>query len=103
MRYETHTHLNPERVLDEAEKFFGPDGLKMTRSARQAGQIAFFGEGLAWVTVWPPVRPDAGSRVDLDSSQRDAEVLAFRLRLHTLEHETPPPLATGPSPQTGPR
>jgi hypothetical protein len=103
MRYETHTHLKPEQVLDAAEQFFGPAGLKMTRSARQAGQVAFFGDGLAWITVWPPNDEKSGSRVDLDSSQRDADLLRFRAHLHELEHTPAPPLAAGPSPDPGPR
>ena len=103
MRYETHTHMKPDQVLDEAEKFFGPEGLKMTRSARQAGQVAFFGDGLVWVTVWPPNDEKSGSRVDLDSSERDADILRFRQHLHELEHKAAPPLAAGPSPDPGPR
>ena len=46
MRYETHTHLPPERVLDEAAQFFGDAGLKMKQSARQGLQISFYGAGL---------------------------------------------------------
>ncbi|HMA37839.1 MAG TPA: hypothetical protein VKY74_25535 [Chloroflexia bacterium] len=101
MRYETHTHLPPEQVLDEAERFFGDAGLKMKRSARQGLQVAFFGDGLVWVTVWPPNPTKSGSRVDLDSSDRDADILRFRAHLHTLAH--PPPLAAGPAPDPGPR
>ena len=78
MRYETHTHLKPEQVLDEAERFFGEEGLKMKRSARQGGQVSFYGDGLAWITVWPPNDEKSGSRVDLDSSRRDDDVLRFR-------------------------
>ena len=103
MRYETHTHLPPEQVLDEAEKFFGPAGLGMKRSARQGLQVSFFGDGLAWITVWPPNAEKSGSRVDLDSSKRDADILRFRAHLHTLEHRPAAPLAAGPSPDPGPR
>jgi hypothetical protein len=103
MRYETHTHLKPEQVLDEAERFFGDEGLKMKQSARQGLQISFYGDGLAWITVWPPNDEKSGSRVDLDSSRRDAEVLRFRDYLHELEHKPAPPLAAGPSPDPGPR
>ena len=96
MRYDLHVHLPPEQVLDEAAKFFGPDGLKMTQSARQGLQISFFGPGLAWVTCWPPGR-DGAMRVDLDSSERDAEVLAFAARLRHLAGEHPTPSPGGPS------
>jgi hypothetical protein len=96
MRYETHTHLKPEQVLDEAERFFGDDGLKMKRSARQGLQVSFFGPGLAWITVWPANDEKSGSRVDLDSSERDADVLRFRQHLHDLEHKPAPPLAAPP-------
>ena len=85
MRYETHTHLKPEVVLDEAEKFFGPGGLGMTRSARQGLQVSFFGPGLAWVTCWPGNDKKTGHRVDLDSSERDADVRRFREHIKTLE------------------
>jgi hypothetical protein len=92
MRYDLHVHLSPEQVLDEAARFFGADGLKMTQSARQGLQISFFGPGLAWITCWPPGR-DGAMRVDLDSSERDAEVLAFAARLRALagEHGKPAP------------
>jgi hypothetical protein len=103
MRYETHTHLKPEQVLDEAERFFGADGLKMKRSARQGLQISFYGDGLAWITVWPPNNEKSGSRVDLDSSRRDADVLRFRDRLHELEHTPAAPMVAGPSQDPGPR
>lgn len=103
MRYETHTHLKPEQVLDEAERFFGDEGLKMKRSARQGLQVSFYGDGLAWITVWPPNDEKSGSRVDLDSSRRDADVLRFREHLHALEHKPAPPLAAAPSQDPGPR
>ena len=83
MRYDLHVHLKPEQVLDEAARYFGPDGLKMTQSARQGLQISFFGPGLAWVTCWPPGR-DGSTRVDLDSSERDSDVLAFANHIRTL-------------------
>src|SRR5438552_12738081 len=86
MRYDLHVHLPPERILDEAARFFGPDGLKMTQSARQGLQISFFGPGLAWVTCWPPDRQGI-TRVDLDSSERDADVLAFFHHLQRLSRE----------------
>ena len=84
MRYDIHVHLKPEQVLDAAARFFGPDGRKMTQSARQALQISFFGPGLAWVTCWPP---DAKGemRVDIDSSERDADAVAFITLLQDLE------------------
>lgn len=103
MRYETHTHLPAERVLDAAEQFFGAAGLQMKRSARQGGQISFYGPGLVWVTVWPPNQEKRGARVDLDSSERDADILRFRAHLHALEHQPAAPLAAGPSADPGPR
>ncbi|MGI8587166.1 MAG: hypothetical protein ACR2M0_05695 [Chloroflexia bacterium] len=103
MRYETHTHLAPEAVLDEAERFFGQDGLKMQKSARQGLQVSFFGPGLVWITCWPPNADKGGSRVDLDSSKRDADILRFREHLHELEDRPSPPLAAPPSPDPGPR
>jgi hypothetical protein len=88
MRYDLHVHLKPEQVLDEAAQFFGPAGRKMTQSARQGLQISFFGPGLAWVTCWPAGR-DGAVRVDLDSSERDADVLAFADHLRRLTGERP--------------
>ena len=96
MRYDLHVHLTPERVLDEAARFFGPEGRKMTPSARQGLQISFFGPGLAWVTCWPPGR-DGSTRVDLDSSERDADVLAFAAHLRRLAGERPHGPIPGPS------
>ncbi|HUS17452.1 MAG TPA: hypothetical protein VM536_20845 [Chloroflexia bacterium] len=103
MRYETHTHLKPEQVLDEAETFFGDAGLKMKKSARQGNQVSFYGPGLAWITVWPPNNEKSGSRVDLDSSERDADVLRFREHLHSLEHKAGSPMVAPPSGDPGPR
>ena len=103
MRYETHTHLPPERVLDEAAQFFGDAGLKMKQSARQGLQISFYGPGLVWVTVWPPNTAKSGSRVDLDSSERDADILRFRDHLHTLGHQAAPAMIAPPSQDPGPR
>ncbi len=92
MRYDLHVHLPPEQVVEEAAKFFGPEGLKMTQSARQGFQISFFGPGLAWVTCWPAGR-DGAVRVDLDSSERDSDVLAFAAHLRRLtgDHGKPAP------------
>ena len=55
----------------------------LTQSAGQGLQISFFGPGLAWVTCWPPGR-DGSLRVDLDSSERDADVRAFMTHLRQL-------------------
>ena len=85
MRCEPHPHLKPEVVLDEAVKFFAAEGLGMKKSARQGLQVCFFGAGLAWVTVWPPNDEKTGSRVDLDSSEHDADVLRFREHIKALE------------------
>jgi len=103
MRYETHTHLPPERVLDEAAQFFGDAGLKMKQSARQGLQISFYGDGLVWITVWPPNTAKSGSRVDLDSSERDADILRIREQLHTQEHQADPAKVAPPSQDPGPR
>ena len=103
MRYETHTHLKPEQVLDAAAAFFGDAGLKMKQSARQGLQIAFYGDGLAWITCWPANDEKSGARVDLDSSDRDADILRFRDHLHTLEHQPPAPMIAPPSADPGPR
>jgi hypothetical protein len=103
MRYETHTHLKPEAVLDAAESFFGESGLKMKKSARQGLQEPFYGDGLVWITCWPANDEKSGSRVDLDSSQRDTEILRFRQHLHEMEHQTPAPMVAPPSSDPGPR
>ncbi len=78
MRYETHTHMAREKVFEAAQRFFGEEegGLGMKVSAHQGNQIAFFGEGLIWVTVWP-AKPGEKIRVDVDVSDRDAEAKTF--------------------------
>jgi len=103
MHYETHTHLPHERVLDEAAQFFGDAGLKMKQSARQELQISFYGDGLVWITVWPPNTAKSGSRVDLDSSERDTDILRFRDHLHALAHQAAPAIVAPPSQDPGPR
>ena len=78
MRYETHTHMKREDVFEAAKRFFGQaeGGLGMKQSAHQGNQIAFFGDGLIWVTVWPS--PSGKPiRVDVDVSDRDADAKAF--------------------------
>lgn len=78
MRYETHTQLKREAVFEAAKRFFGVEegGLGMKMSAHQGNQIAFFGDGLIWVTVWP-AKPGKPIRVDVDVSDRDADAKAF--------------------------
>ncbi len=78
MRYETHTHMKREEVFQAAKSFFGEGegGLGMKLSAEQGNQIAFFGDGLIWVTVWP-AKPGDPIRVDVDVSEREADAKAF--------------------------
>ncbi len=78
MRYETHTQMKREEVFEAAKRFFGQEegGLGMKLSAHQGNQIAFFGDGLIWVTVWP-ARSGKPIRVDVDVSDRDADAKAF--------------------------
>lgn len=78
MRYETHTPLKREEIFEAAKRFFGQEegGLGMKISAHQGNQIAFFGDGLIWVTVWP-AKPGAQIRVDVDVSAREKDAKAF--------------------------
>lgn len=78
MRYETHTHMKRDDVFEAAKKFFGQEegGLGMKMSAHQGNQIAFFGDGLIWVTVWP-AKSGKPIRVDVDVSDRDNDAKAF--------------------------
>jgi hypothetical protein len=78
MRYETHTELKREAVFEAAKKFFGDaeGGLGMKKSAEQGNQIAFFGDGLIWVTVWP-AKPGEKIRVDVDVSDREKDAKTF--------------------------
>ena len=78
MRYETHTHMKREDVFEAAKKFFGQEegGLGMKISSQQGNQIAFFGDGLVWVTVWPG-KAGKPIRVDVDVSDRDRDAKAF--------------------------
>lgn len=78
MRYETHTHMKRDDVFTAAKTFFGQEqgGLGMKLSAHQGNQIAFFGDGLIWVTVWP-AGPNDKIRVDVDVSERDVDAKRF--------------------------
>lgn len=78
MRYETHTKMKREDVFEAAKRYFGAEdgGLGMKMSAHQGNQIAFFGDGLIWVTVWP-AKAGEPIRVDVDVSDRDADAKAF--------------------------
>jgi len=78
MRHEAHTHMKREAVFEAAKAFFGEadGGLGMKKSAEQGNQIAFYGDGLIWVTVWPSP-PGKKIRVDVDDSDREKEAIAF--------------------------
>ena len=79
MRHETETHLKREEIFAEAKRFFGQEGggLGMKLGAEQGSQIAFFGDGLVWITVWPTKPKQKLTRVDLDVSDRDGDAHAF--------------------------
>lgn len=78
MRYETHTQMKRDDVFEAAKRYFGVEdgGLGMKMSAHQGNQIAFFGDGLIWVTVWP-AKPGEPIRVDVDVSDREVDAKAF--------------------------
>jgi hypothetical protein len=78
MRHEAHTHLKREAVFEAAKKFFGEaeGGLGMKKSAEEGNQIAFYGDGLIWVTVWP-APPGKKIRVDVDVSEREKDATEF--------------------------
>jgi hypothetical protein len=65
-------------VFEAAKRFFGDaeGGLGMKKSAEQGNQVAFFGDGLIWVTVWP-AKPGEKIRVDVDVSDRDKDAKEF--------------------------
>jgi hypothetical protein len=68
--------MKREAVFEAARKFFGEGGLGMKKSAEQGNQIAFYGDGLIWVTVWPAA-PGETIRVDVDVSDREKDARAF--------------------------
>ena len=78
MRHETHTHLKRDEIFEAARRFFGEGegGLGMKKSAEQGNQIAFFGDGLIWITSWP-ARPGRETHVDIDDSDREKDALEF--------------------------
>ncbi len=78
MRYEIETHLKREEILDATKSFFGEadGGLGMKVSAAQGNQIAFFGDGLVWVTILP-AREGKPIRVDIDESDREKDARKF--------------------------
>ena len=78
MRHETHTHLKRDEIFEAAKRFFGEGegGLGMKKSAEQGNQIAFFGEGLVWITAWP-AKPGRPTHVDIDDSDREKDAREF--------------------------
>lgn len=70
--------MKREEIFEAAKRYFGQEegGLGMKLSAHQGNQIAFFGDGLIWVTVWPSA-PGKPIRVDVDTSDRDNDAKAF--------------------------
>lgn len=78
LRYEIETHLKREEIFEATKKFFGEGegGLGMKISAAQGNQIAFFGDGLVWVTVLP-AKPNHPTHVDVDVSDREKDAHRF--------------------------
>ena len=78
MRYETETHLKREEIFEATKSFFGEadGGLGMKVSAAQGNQIAFFGDGLVWVTVLPS-KEGKPTHVDIDESDREKDTHRF--------------------------
>jgi hypothetical protein len=78
LRYEIETHLKREEIFDATKSFFGEGdgGLGMKVSAAQGNQIAFFGDGLVWVTVLPS-REGKPTHVDIDVSDREKDARKF--------------------------
>ena len=78
LRYEIQTHLKREAIFEAAKTFFGEGegGLGMKISAAQGNQIAFFGDGLVWVTVLP-AKANEPIHVDVDVSDREEDVHRF--------------------------
>jgi hypothetical protein len=97
MRHETHTHLKRDEIFEAAKTFFGEGGLGMKKSAEQGNQIAFFGDGLVWITSWP-AKPGHDTRVDIDVSDRDKEARAFIKTV--LKTPSPQPGDSAPPTQT---
>ena len=78
MRYEIETPLKREEIFEATKNFFGEadGGLGMKVSAAQGNQIAFFGDGLVWVTVLPS-KEGKPTHVDIDESDREKDVRRF--------------------------
>ena len=78
MRYEIETHLKREEIFEATKSFFGEadGGLGMKVSAAQGNQIAFFGDGLVWVTVLPS-KEGKSTHVDIDVSDREKDAHKF--------------------------
>ena len=78
MRHEIETHLKREEIFEATRSFFGEadGGLGMKVSSAQFNQIAFFGDGLVWVTVLPS-KDGKPTRVDIDESDREKDARKF--------------------------
>jgi hypothetical protein len=92
LRHETHTHMRRSEIFEAARNFFGQGdgGLGMKLSSEQGCQIAFFGDGLVWITVWPARLDDKQVRVDVDVSDRDEEARTFIEKVLKAPHKPPP-------------
>jgi hypothetical protein len=78
LRYEIETGLKREEIFEATKSFFGEGdgGLGMKVSSAQGNQIAFFGDGLVWVTVLP-TKEGKPTRVDIDESDREKDARRF--------------------------
>jgi hypothetical protein len=62
-------------VLDEAERFFGPDGLGLERRDDSASRATWQGGGTAVFLSITPL--DEGTRVEVASAEWDRQVREF--------------------------
>ncbi len=91
MRHETRTRLKRDEIFEAAKRFFGEGegGLGMKKSAEQGNQLAFYGDGLVWITSWP-ARPGEETHVDLDVSDREKEAREFIEKVLKASLTVPP-------------
>ncbi len=78
-RYGKDSRLNPDRVLGEAAKFFGPGGLGLEPG--EAGEGCAYYEGGGGHVLISACAKERGSEVELETREWDYQVQEFLKRI----------------------
>jgi hypothetical protein len=74
-RYEGETRLSAPDVMDRAERFFGPQGLGLTRQERGIGNALW--EGGGGTVAVTAISAEHGTRVEVASQAWDRQAQDF--------------------------